>query len=98
MLIVLLVISILATTGFVVLGYLDDWKDVGPNCGLFFSCLALVATIAGFVGAGRVVGTERLLDDKILMYEEENTRIEQSVGEAVSAYLGHEKDMFGAVG
>ena len=49
--------------------------------------IALIANITILVNG-------RVIDEKIAMYEEENTRIEQAVSEAVSQYMEYESETF----
>lgn len=66
---------------------------------LFF-CLAWAFGIIAFVMIVTIcclapkIATASTLDDKITMYQEENTTIEQDINKIVEEYLNHEQDTF----
>lgn len=67
----------------------DGWYGCGVICTLASSVLLVtVCVMLGFIC------TESRIDNKITMYEEENTRIETSVVVAVEKYLEHEQSIF----
>lgn len=92
MILVFLAISILA----IIVGFILDSVVVSDSgvviggCGAFsfFICLAVTISLAVSVSNLSVA------DDKIKMYEEENTKIEQQIEIAVTTYQQHEKDIF----
>lgn len=92
MLSVLLLITIgVAITGFVVYKNTNDdaWAITG-GVGVFIGIVMLI-TISVMIG---FIGSSRVYDTKIAMYEEENAKIEQSVVVAVEKYLEHEQSIF----
>ena len=89
---VLLLITIaIAITGFVVYKNTNDdaWAITG-GVGVFIGIVMLI-TISVMIG---FIGSSRVYDTKIAMYEEENAKIEQSVVVAVEKYLEHEQSIF----
>ena len=92
MILVFLAISILAIiVGFILDSVLEsDSGIVIGGCGVFsfFICLAVTISLAVSVSKLSVA------NDKIRMYEEENTKIEQQIEIAVTTYQQHEKDVF----
>ena len=56
----------------------------------FVGVVVLIATIA----VGAMVVNESVLDDKIAMYTEENTAIEQQIAECVERYQEYEQGVF----
>lgn len=102
MLILILVMSVLIFVTFLMLivrnankhdrNYLTIWD--------FFVAMSL---ISGLLCVGLIVvicilmtevATANILDDKIAMYQEENTAIEQDIDKIVKEYLAHEHDTF----
>ena len=57
---------------------------------IFCICIDLIAVL--ILGIGVVNG--KVIDEKIAMYTEENTKIEQSIDELVSRYMEFENDTF----
>lgn len=57
--------------------------------------LAICITVAIFLVAQ--VSNLSVIDQKVEMYEQENTKIEQQIETAVTAYQQHEKDVFTSV-
>lgn len=67
----------------------DGWCGCGAICVLASSILLVtVCIMIGFIC------TESRIDNTITMYEEENTRIETSIIDAVEKYLEHEQSIF----
>ena len=60
--------------------------------GIAMSLLALLAGIIAFLIVLGFVINGRVIDDKIEMYEEENTKIETSISELVEQYMSYESD------
>lgn len=54
-------------------------------------CICLIIAICYLAPK---VATESVIDSKIIMYQEENTNIEQDIDKIVKAYLEHEHDTF----
>lgn len=63
------------------------WETIAfiPFCGAVFSLIAIVWCLT-YVIDGRVI------DDKIAMYSEENTKIETSIDQLVSKYMDYESN------
>lgn len=72
---------------------LDDFAEVFVGLG---SIVCIIALIGIFVNIGLLV-RGRTLDDKIAMYEQENTAIEQSVDVLVKDYYKHESDTYSSL-
>lgn len=71
----------------------DDIGEVLSAIGIFIGVIALIAV---FVNIGILVWG-RTLDDKIAMYEGENSAIEQSVDVLVKDYYRHESDTYSSL-
>ena len=56
-----------------------------------FITLGLIITICRL---STIVATESTIDNKIAMYQEENTNIEQDIDEIIDGYLKYEHDTF----
>ena len=79
--------------GFILYDKLDFDEDVSVGLsmvGLLFGGISLVAIIV----LGICVKSLSVIDDRIVMYEEENARIEQQVADAVEQYQKYETDIF----
>lgn len=50
--------------------------------------------LVGLIGVGVNVKSLSVIDDRIAMYEEENTRIEQQIADVVEQYQKYETDIF----
>jgi len=53
--------------------------------------ISLVISIVDLVGYKADVATASSIDEKIIMYEEENTKIEEKINATVTTYLSHEQ-------
>ena len=93
MILVILGISILLVVGgLLIVGCLDE-DEIGfgmSGIGAFIFVIALIATI--WLGAD--VSKLGVIDDKIEMYQEENTKIEEQISAAVESYQKYETDVF----
>ena len=67
-----------------------DWCEVSGGIGFLFSIIAFIAIII----LGIHVKSISVIDDRIEMYEEENTRIEQQIADVVEQYQKYETDIF----
>lgn len=79
--------------GFILYDKLDFDEDVSIGLsvvGVLFGGISLVAIIV----LGIDVKSLSVIDDRIAMYEEENTRIEQQVADVVEQYQKYETDIF----
>ena len=87
-------ICILMVVGsFILYDKLDFDEDISIGLfvvGLLFGVISLVAIIV----LGIDVKSLSVIDDRISMYEEENTRIEQQIADAVEQYQKYETDIF----
>ena len=71
-------------------GYENPYSYIGIVLGTLIMLASFVTIIVGSV----YISKSRTINDKIAMYEEENTRIESSVTQAVEKYLEHEQNIF----
>lgn len=92
----MLSVLLLITIGFAVWGFIaySNTNDEGwCIMGGFTSFIGGLLLITICIMLGFIASTHRI-DLKIAMYEEENTKIEQSVVSAVEKYLEHEQSIF----
>ena len=78
----------------IVLAVLNE--DLVEVFGVLGCLIGFIALIGIFVNIGLLV-CGRTLDDKIAMYEQENTAIEQSVDVLVKDYYKHESDTYSSL-
>ena len=78
----------------IVLAVLNE--DLAEDFGILGCLIGFIALIGIFVNIGLLV-RGRTLDDKIAMYEQENTAIEQSVDVLVKDYYKHESDTYSSL-
>lgn len=78
----------------IVLAVLNE--DLEEGFGILGCLIGFIALIGIFVNIGLLV-RGRTLDDKITMYEQENTAIEQSVDVLVKDYYKHESDTYSSL-
>lgn len=78
----------------IVLAVLNE--DLVEGFGILGGLIGFIALIGIFVNIGLLV-RGRTLDDKIAMYEQENTAIEQSVDVLVKDYYKHESDTYSSL-
>jgi hypothetical protein len=78
----------------IVLAVLNE--DLAEGFGILGGLIGFIALIGIFVNIGLLV-RGRTLDDKIAMYEQENTAIEQSVDVLVKDYYKHESDTYSSL-
>jgi hypothetical protein len=78
----------------IVLAVLNE--DLAEGFGILGGLIGFIALIGIFVNIGFLV-RGRTLDDKIAMYEQENTAIEQSVDVLVKDYYKHESDTYSSL-
>ena len=71
-------------------------EDLAEGFGILGCLIGFIALIGIFVNIGLLV-RGRTLDDKIAMYEQENTAIEQSVDVLVKDYYKHESDTYSSL-
>lgn len=78
----------------IVLAVLNE--DLAEGFGILGGLIGFIALIGIFVNIGFLV-YGRTLDDKIVMYEQENAAIEQSVDVLVKDYYKHESDTYSSL-
>lgn len=85
MIILLIIISIIVF----VLAAIFDNDDIS-----YFSiwCFAVLFVIAIFLGVS--VSNGRIMDEKITMYQEENTKIEKQLDTLISNYMNYESNTY----
>jgi hypothetical protein len=74
------------------IGYADG-ESLGFGIGFTGACISVISLIA-VICLGISVSQLKVIDDKIAMYQEENTKIEQQIADVVKGYQKHEKDIF----
>lgn len=73
---------------------------IDANCyydglfGIFLGTMPLVVGVIVATSLAVQVSNLSVIDQKIAMYEQENTKIEQQIETAVTSYQQHEKDVF----
>lgn len=74
--------------------YIRDWSnDVACFTAIFGGITSIVALIA-LICLSVDVTNLNVIDDKIAMYQEENTKIEEQISAAVESYQKYETDIF----
>ena len=69
----------------------DDWDlDIRQGWGIAFMVISFIAMI---VLIPCIISNGTIADNKIAMYEEENTRIESRISQTVEKYMNYEKDI-----
>lgn len=68
-------------------------EDVGGPITLI-SIISLIGSIIATIYLGVTVKSNDVIDDKIAMYQEENTKIEEQIAIVVSDYMEHESKVF----
>ena len=76
-------------------GFILD-KKIGVDSDIFFGIGIIVGFFAlvALIAVGANVKSLSVIDDRIAMYEEENTRIEQQIADVVEQYQKYETDIF----
>lgn len=74
--------------------FIDGYGDWGGIFGMFFGTIPLAVCIVAVISLAVQVSNLSVINEKIAMYEQENTKIEQQIETAVTAYQQHEKDVF----
>lgn len=74
--------------------FIDKYGDWSGVFGLFWGTIPLVICIVVAIPLAIQVSNLSVIDQKIAMYEQENTKIEQQIETAVTVYQQHEKDVF----
>lgn len=94
MIIVILVISLIWC---VISWVVDINGDYDGLLGVFLGTTPLAICIVAVICLIAQVSNLSVIDQKVEMYEQENTKIEQQIETAVTAYQQHEKDVFTSV-
>ena len=84
MIILLIIISII---GFIIAYVVDE-----DFAGFFLVCFCVLLVIGMFLGIS--VGNGKTIDEKIVMYQEENNKIEKQIDTLVSNYMNYESDTY----
>ena len=71
----------------------EEYEEVGGPITLI-SIISLVVSIIATIYLGVTVKNNDVIDDKIAMYQEENTKIEEQIAIVVSDYMEHESKVF----
>lgn len=90
---------ILVILGVLIIWCVASWfMDENWNCdglfGIFLGTIPLVIGVIVAISLAVQISNLSVIDQKIAMYEQENTKIEQQIETAVTAYQQHEKDVF----
>lgn len=78
----------------VILWFIDLNLDYDGLLGIFLGSIPLVIGVIVAISLAAQVSNLSVINEKIAMYEQENTKIEQQIETAVTAYQKHEKDVF----
>lgn len=92
MILVILGISILL----IVIGYVlynRSYDEIGAPI-IVISVISMIVSIIATIYFGVNVKSNDVIDDKIAMYQEENTKIEEQIAIIVSDYMEHESKVF----
>ncbi len=93
MLIILLVLFIaMIIVGCAFYEYAEGWLAM-----TILGAMAAVSTAAAMIIGFVKIAEEPIYEDKIAMYEEENTRIEASVKSVIETYMDYEKEIYGDI-
>lgn len=84
MIILLIIISII---GFIIAYVIDE-----DFAGFFLVCFCVLLVIGMFLGIS--VSNGKTIDEKIVMYQEENNKIEKQIDILVSNYMNYESDTY----
>lgn len=77
--------------------FVDINWDYDGLLGVFLGTIPLAICIIVAISLVAQVSNLSVIDQKVEMYEQENTKIEQQIETAVTAYQQHEKDVFTSV-
>ena len=84
MIILLIIISIIV---FIIAYVIDE-----DFAGFFLVCFCVLLAIGMFLGIS--VSNGKTIDEKIVMYQEENNKIEKQIDTLVSNYMNYESDTY----
>lgn len=96
MLIVLFLLAAGLTAGGICVYTFTQWGDDNPfsYVMIILGVMGLIAVVSAVITGVYETSQEDVIDTKIEMYIEENTKIEQSVTETIEQYLEHEFAIF----
>lgn len=94
MIIVILVILLIWC---IISWFIDSNGNYDGLIGVFLGIAPLAICIIVVISLTVQVSNLSVIDQKVEMYEQENTKIEQQIEMAVTAYQQHEKDVFTTV-
>lgn len=96
MLIVLFVILLgLFISGLLVLTLTDNGEDNPYSyISMIFGGIFLLAVIVCLIVGGVNITQDKVIDEKIVMYQEENQNIEDNITRTVERYLEHEQNVY----
>lgn len=89
MLILLTVIFI----ALIIIGCIIDDYDFTPF-GIAVGCIGFVIVLIAMIIVGIELSSMSVIDEKLKMYTEENTKIETQISDTVNKYMEYEKDTF----
>ena len=99
MIILLLILAILATVICFVIAKQNDFDSFGVGLfgclGGIFGCVAVFILIFCFINCTDNILSYKYIDEKIAMYQEENTEIEEQIDMLVQNYMQYESDTYG---
>ncbi len=95
MILVILVISLIVGIGAMIL-YNQDYNEAFLPIGIT-GIFAVLASVTAIVILGIEVKGLSVIDDRIAMYQEENSKIETQIAEVVKQYREYETDIFAEV-
>lgn len=93
----IIVILIILLIWCVISWFIDSNGNYDGLIGVFLGIAPLAICIIAVISLTAQVSNLSVIDQKIEMYEQENTKIEQQIEMAVTAYQQHEKDVFTSV-
>lgn len=96
MILILLVFFILVTVGGCIV-FCKAEDEFMPGVISVSGFIGFVISLIVTISLGVSVSKLNVIDDKIAMYEEENTKIESQISAAVESYQNYEKDIFTGV-
>ena len=99
MVILLLILSILETVVCFVIAKQNDFGSFGVGLfgclGGIFGCIVTLILLFCFINCTDNVLSYKYIDEKIVMYQEENTKIEEQIDTLVQNYMQYESDTYG---
>lgn len=90
----ILVILVFLLIWCIISWFIDSNGDYDGLIGVFLGIAPLAICIIAVISLTAQVSNLSVIDQKVEMYEQENTKIEQQIETAVTAYQQHEKDIF----